>query len=141
MGEPAEVFPGNLSSGAVDRNAVLECGTPDVRFEKAIASGCQATTDFFTGLHGSTSGGEQTLAYAKTWARTYRPAPPQRGSPRSQHYRRRYLSLVASRRAGERPLPTEIGRCSLMVSVRVNDILPYPASRAIRKGAADLGKR
>jgi len=46
--KPVEVFPGNLSSGTVDRNAVLEDKTPKVRFGHALAPGCEATTNFLT---------------------------------------------------------------------------------------------
>jgi hypothetical protein len=38
MREPIEVFPGNLSSEAVDRDAVLMSGISYVRFEQDIVS-------------------------------------------------------------------------------------------------------
>ena len=56
MGEPVEVFLGDLSGNAVDRDVVLASRTPDVRFEREILYGRRVATNFLTGVHGSARG-------------------------------------------------------------------------------------
>ena len=46
MSEPVEVFPGNLSGDAIDRDAVLTSSSSDVRLEKDMISGHRVVLTF-----------------------------------------------------------------------------------------------
>ena len=51
---------------------------------------------------------------------TLDPGPLRRDKPQYQHYQRRCLILAALRRAEGQPPPSGIGRCFLIMAVRVN---------------------
>ena len=67
------------------------------------------------------------------------PGPLRCDNPRSQHYQRRCLILVALQRAEGQPPPSEIGRCFLIMVIRVNHS-PRPASRVIHGGGTHLNR-